>query len=376
MTRGHIIAVAFATVVIVGLVFGGLFLLGQESGEREGADVGLPSGDETTSNPEDVPDEPVDITEPTTLTPAPGADQRPAGRIAYRFGGAIWVADEDGSNSVRVIDSSDGPYALSPDGETLAISDSGLGRLLVVAQVTTTEDRDAGLVDVGPAAPEQPSWAPDSSWFAYTANTEAGAAVHTARRNGDGDARIDAGHGPSVSPDGKRIAYIDATETGGEGLISVHTVDTGLVREVSGPEAIEVDWVGGFILYSTPGDDGASPALATVSPLGVNHKLLVGPPSASRPVLYTRLCVSVDHKYIAYAHTGDDGYSRVFVIEVDEPEPVGLYVRRDNYPMCWTADSARLFFIEGNPFQGETMDLMSVQPDGMGRRVVVEGVDF
>ncbi|MDA3936738.1 MAG: hypothetical protein PF636_07755 [Actinomycetota bacterium] len=371
--RRKLILVGVAGVLIVVASVFAVQALSGDDGKTPSADVGLPGvEDDVASNP-DEDGSTMDPAELATLTPTPLDEATAPGRIAYRLDGGIWVADEDGSNPVYVAESAEGPFALSPDGQTLAYADELIGHLFVVVEVETPEDRDAGLVDLGAALMECPSWAPDSSWFAFTADTPAGGEVSTALRNGNGVAAIGAGRGPSVSIDAKRIAYIDAVDPGAAGPIQSYTVDTGSLKSISGPPVIEVAWLGGFILYSSTGADGVGPSLATVSPLGVNHKELVGAPMASRPVLYTRLCVSPDGAHVSYAHSGDDGYSRTFVIEAESPTPFDLSIRRDSYPLCWTSDSSRLFFVEGNAFQGEDTDLMSVQPDGLGRRIVVEG---
>jgi len=58
----------------------------------------------------------------STTTVQPGQIVR-AGKIAYRLGNQIWVANEDGSSAKAVFSSSTGAYALSPDGKTVALSD-------------------------------------------------------------------------------------------------------------------------------------------------------------------------------------------------------------------------------------------------------------
>jgi len=371
-SRRKLILVAVVGVLVVIASVFALQALGGADDVDSTADVGLPAvEDDATSAEDDAPV--VDPSDSATPTSTPLEEAAAPGRIAYRLDGGIWVADEDGTDSVRVAESPEGPFALSPDGETLAYVDVAIGHLFVVVDVVTSEDRDAGLVDVGPAFTERPSWAPDSSWFVFTADTPEGGVVSTALRNGDSVASIGAGRGPAVSGDAKRVAYIDAIDPGAAGPIQIYAVATGALRAARGSMAIEVAWIEESILYASSGADGNTPSLSTVSVMGVNLKELVGAPQMSRPVAYTRLCVSPDGARISYAHTGDDGYSRLFVIETEDPVPFDLSIRRDVYPLCWTADSARVLFVEGNAFQGEDTDLMSVQPDGIGRRAVIEG---
>jgi Tol biopolymer transport system component len=95
--------------------------------------------------------------------------------------------------------------------------------------------------------------------------------------------------------------------------------------------------------------------------------------SAGKTTAIARLCASPDGAYLAYAESGDDGYSRAFVYDVAKRTSVALSVRRDTYPVCWTHDGSRVLFVEGNAFQGEATALMSARPDGMGRAVLVAG---
>ncbi len=53
-----------------------------------------------------------------------------------------------------------------------------------------------------------------------------------------------------------------------------------------------------------------------------------------------------------------------------------LWVRRDNYFLQWSADSAWLYLIEGNAFQGESTSLYRVGRDGQGRRLLVQGASL
>ncbi len=89
--------------------------------------------------------------------------------------------------------------------------------------------------------------------------------------------------------------------------------------------------------------------------------------------MYTSMMVSPDGRRLLYAAHGDDGYSRTFVLGLDGSEPVPFTVRWDTYPQTWSADSHRVFFIEGNAFQGEPTKLMSARTDGFGRTEVVPG---
>jgi len=127
------------------------------------------------------------------------------------------------------------------------------------------------------------------------------------------------------------------------------------------------------VFYAVAADDLAQPEIRSVDLKGGGTVVLRSGTQAGARASFQDLCASGDGNRLAYAEAGDDGYSRIFAMDAaGGGSPVTLSVRRDDYPMCWGCDG-RLFFIEGNAWQGESTKLMSVQPDGTGRTTVLEG---
>lgn len=87
---------------------------------------------------------------------------------------------------------------------------------------------------------------------------------------------------------------------------------------------------------------------------------------------YTRLVWSPDGTQIAVDAAGDDGYSRVTVIQAaDLNISWQVNSRRDNYFSCWSEDGTRLLYFEGNVFQGAPSNLWNIKDNGLSRRIVV-----
>jgi hypothetical protein len=99
--------------------------------------------------------------------------------------------------------------------------------------------------------------------------------------------------------------------------------------------------------------------------------VLVGSSAEARAGRYDDLLPSPNGLYLAYTVAGDDGFSRLRCIRLDGSGDVSLSRRRDDYPLRWSDDSTRVFFVDGNADQGQDTDLMSALPDGTSRIVVV-----
>ena len=84
------------------------------------------------------------------------------------------------------------------------------------------------------------------------------------------------------------------------------------------------------------------------------------------------MTVSPDGGSVLLSAMGDDGYSRLWVVNVESGRFSALTTRRDAYPYAWDGQGRVLFF-EGNTFQGETGALVSALPDGTSRHFVVTG---
>lgn len=284
--------------------------------------------------------------------------------VVFRRDGTLRIAKPDGSGEKAVGASAAGVFALSPDARTLAYVDAGK-RVLTLVDVTS-----GTRVDVGPAALEQPVWPLGSGWCVYT-GAAAQSGVRRVSRDGKGARALFSGTSPAVSADGVTIAGIRANADGSSAVVVIRggkattIAVSGFVTDVALSQT--------RVVYAVAADDLAAAEIRSMDFSGSTSIVLKTGTQAGARASFEDLCVSSDGKRIAYAEAGDDGYSRLFALDAsDGGAPVPLSVRRDDYPLCWGCDG-RLYFIEGNAWQGEATRLMAVRADGTGRTIIVEG---
>ncbi len=283
--------------------------------------------------------------------------------IAYRRAGSIRVAKPDGTGEVTLAKSSEGVFSLSPDSRTLAYVDAAAKKLVLVDVASRTP------VTVGPAALDRPVWPTGSGWCAYTgAGTQAG--VRRVSRDGSGASTLFAGESPTVSRDGSVIAGIRISADGSTSLVILRSGRATTVP-VTG-FALDIAVTPSRVFYAVAADDLADAEIRSADLSGGGTIVLRSGTQAGARSSFQELCVSPDGLRLAFAEAGDDGYSRLFAMNVGDGSAfVPLSVRRDDYPLCWGCDG-RLYFIEGNAWQGEATSLMAVGPDGTGRTTVLK----
>jgi hypothetical protein len=289
----------------------------------------------------------------------PAVPARVAG-VAYRRQGWLCVAAEDGGGERRVIVSDSGVFALSPDAATIAWVDDG-ERTLVIVDVAT-----ARVVVVGPAEQDRPSWAPDSSWLAYTAP---GSHVRRVARDGAGGITLFTGSLPAVASDG--TAVVGSAVSGGPGIVVWRSGAPSRIGAQAPVSGLACD--GSRVFYGTAPAGSGNASLNAVGLDGRGGVVLAGTPASTRMIAVCDLRLSPDRARIAYAECGDDGYSRTFAVPVTGGKAVAFSARRDTYPLDWAADGARLLFIEGNAFQGEATAMLAAAADGSSRSRLLEG---
>jgi Tol biopolymer transport system component len=180
------------------------------------------------------------------LLPHPGQDYNasfsPDARwvlfTSTRGGGAadIYRVRTDGTGLERLTDSPafDDQAALSPDGRSMAfVSDrSGQADVWLLDLETRKLQNLTGSTPKGVGGNFRPAWSPDGKWIAFTSERDSpkGApllytAVFVMRPDGTGlrrltDPQTIAGS-PSWSPDGKRLAYYEASFEEADRIVSV-----------------------------------------------------------------------------------------------------------------------------------------------------------
>ena len=338
------------------------------SGEESQVSTG--TGQPLTSTTTVVTDDEV-ATHPGTIVRSP--------KIAFRLGGQIFVANEDGTQAKAVYRSQSAPFALAPDASALAVAPPTSGGPAVL--VDTASGRSVAVT----GAVDLPAWAPDSSWLAYTAKDASGTfSVRRIAPDGTGDALLTKpGAAPQISPDSSRVAFVKTNQSPDEDPLSVLAVAT---RKVTTPPrvggkriakangALDFAWSpSGALYFAQTGGSADSGYVGLLDKsLGSGTKL-TSLPTTPAGLAPDDLAFSPDGKHIVLTENGDDGYSRLVVVDVAGKRVSSLSTRRDAYPLRWTVDGKAILYIEGNAIQMEKTSLYRINPDGTRRLMVVSG---
>lgn len=316
---------------------------------------------------------------PTSTPGGGGGATRPAAgraeKIAFRLGGSVYVADEDGTGARAVARFGSGPYALSPDGSTLAAVPSDE---LVLVDVST-----GAQVSVDPAQQVTPVWKPDSSRVMWVRSSEtppgASQVWSVAKDGGDAKLLVNAADRVSVSPDGRVLLarpWLSGTALPGSFHVLV-SKQGGAFRpvEVPGiPTALGASNRRAFVGISNPRASAANKiSLISMDFSGGHGERILGKPSGDVMAAWSELCVSPDGMLLAAGALGDDEYSRAWIIPLGGGDAVLVTPRRDGYVHGWSASGRELYLVDGNAYQGETTALLVVDGASGSRRLLVTG---
>ena len=288
-------------------------------------------------------------------------------KIAFRKGSAIHVADEDGGSARPVATAADGTFALSPDGQTLAVARSGNFALYGVA--------DGKLAFSARGEAVTPVWLPDSSAVLFVRGGADGSAqVYRVPSSGGAEMLIGTGSNMAVSPDGEVIVLVPALGSVTTPRVMVSRGGAAFAAiPVQGGDALAVEVSNDRIFVSTTSASAGS-GIWSMSLHGSDPRQLVQPgSSAEKGATFGRLALSPDGSKLAYAAESDDGYSRMFVVPAKGGTAFSLSFGRDDYPLGWSVSGKEILFIEGNAFQGESTALFHVSPSGSRRLLLVNG---
>ncbi len=176
-----------------------------------------------------------------------------AGMVAFRMGGEIWVADQDGTDARYVADLLKGAYSLSPDGTALAVVDGGT-RILRIVEVNS-----GSYVEVGDAIADPPSWSPDSAWLAFTAPQGSREEVWRTDRSGEDARPIGTGSSPAVASDTVTVGFITESGSGPALWLSVVRGSDEEPANVQAPGGIaDFAWTPTGVVYVMLDDWGIS----------------------------------------------------------------------------------------------------------------------
>ncbi len=280
-----------------------------------------------------------------------------ATKVAYRLGGALWVAEESGAGPQKVATSAAGAFALSPDGATLAVVDAASKRLVLV------EVGSSRVATVGPADVRSPVWAPSSQWVAFTN----GAEVRRVAADGSGLRYLGKGTHVAVGPDAAAFAYA------GEGAVTYVDASGKQTRIPVRGRVDDLALGSDRLFYAVGGASRSVMSVRSVALDGSCDKQLAGSSADTKAGMYDELALSPDGSWLAYAVAGDDLHSRLRAMHTDGSADTALSLRHDDYLVKWSADGTTVLFIDGNVLQGEATQLMSVRPDGTLRTSILKG---
>jgi TolB protein len=145
-------------------------------------------------------------------------------RIAFQRDGKLWVIDSDGEQAIQVTgDGEPLSVAWSPNGSTLTYN-------TLIPAAIVVRDLQAGrarVVSSGSGVFISPTFTPDGSAVIFGHGVDDGTDIYSAPVEGGSRRRLSVGRGsdnvsPSVSPDGRRIAFTSARA----GHPEIYTMDS------------------------------------------------------------------------------------------------------------------------------------------------------
>jgi TolB protein len=177
----------------------------------------------------------------------------PDGRwIAFSLRGDIWKVPAQGGEAVQLTAGPDYHYepAWSPDGNRLALSFDRGGNLGI--GVVSAEGGAVEPVASHARVDLQPAWSPDGGSLYFLSARGGGWRIYRQDLGGRADSAVSivSGIQPSVSPDGRRLAYVSGQ---GLSILDLATGESTLVRAEESAARMKPRWTpdGRSLLYVT-----------------------------------------------------------------------------------------------------------------------------
>jgi Tol biopolymer transport system component len=318
-------------------------------------------------------------TTPTSSADSTSATSTPPGQIvrvakvAYRLNGRLYVSGEDGADAQDVVGSASGAFSLSPDGRTLAFME-GTSTATDHAVLIDTTTRVRTTVS---SAAELPTWAPDSSWLAYTSGSGTTSSIRRVNRDGSQDSLVlSKAAEPEISPDGKRIAFTRLPDLDGAPQeIQVYDLAAKTSKFVPGSKgAVSFRFASGGVLYFAKSTAERSLFMVDVG-LAQSSAIASLPPGTAQQTpgpLYP----SPDGSKVLLGMIGDDGNNSVAIADVSAKsmQIISKPDLRAATPVGWVLDGSAVLYIDGNPtIPSETKSLYRMKPDGTSATLIKSG---
>lgn len=233
--------------------FGAWFVVGAliSSGCTDGAQPSDPLDDPPTETVESHPDGRIVFGRITRLDPV-------YGQVV-----ALYAADPDGENIVRLTEDDTAYPAWSPDGTRIAFSIKAADGSVQIATMAP-DGSDLRVLTSGPGVRAWPSWSPDGTWIVYgyspTLPDPSGFRTVIYRMDANGSDQRLLGEEdtfdrePRISPDGSQLLFVRDDDGINESVLVVRDLATGEERTVNaaGTAADHPNWSpdGVWIVYN------------------------------------------------------------------------------------------------------------------------------
>lgn len=305
----------------------------------------------------------------------------PIARVAFILGEKLMVAHESGKDRFTVARWTEGgTYALSSDRRSIAFTVpevGGMARLYVTLVGGQTLDMGIVVRESGFC------WMPDSKRLVAAPPGGLGAKPLSIISTAGGPVvrlGVDGRH-PVASPDGKWIAFLkSAPGPRGSTIAELWRVGgngKGALLLAKGRDVSDMAWLASDeLVVVEKGTGAAQDRLVRMDILGGELATLASGVPGGMGSLH-RVLTGSESGLVAYDVVGDDGYSRIYTVDPEGRSRRQLPGDRDVYPVTWSIDGDRLFYIEGNTYQGEgklgLTALVSSTPMGTGKQFPVSG---
>jgi TolB protein len=295
----------------------------------------------------------------------------PDGRwIAFSMRGDIWKVPADGGEAIAL---TSGPNyysepAWSPDGKRIALSMDVGGNLEI--GIIGADGGTVQRVSSNPRVDLQPTWGRDGNTLYFASARNGGWRIFRHDLTTDKDTAIVNGIQPSISPDGKSMAYAQ----GGVRVLDLATLQSRLVREEETEYRVKPVWTpdGQNILYVTE-DKGSNDIRIIAASAGdpieltiddVNPEMSPTPSPDGKRFAFVAFYGGVPTLYTAPSAGGRPGAWHKVMITTRHPvTPTGRVHLRvlgaDNRPM-----PARVYV--------DASDQRSYSPDGAFQRAMMD----
>ena len=303
----------------------------------------------------------------------------PIARVAFILQDKLTVAHESGKDRFTVARWTEGgAYALSPDRRRIAFTVPDVGGLAhLYVTLVGGETLDMGVL-VGESGF---GWMPDSKRLVAAPQGGLGAKPLSIISTAGGPiVRLGVdGRYPVASPDGKWIAFLkNAAGARGSTISELWRVGAdgkGALLLAKGLDVSDMAWLASDELAVVEkGERAMQDRLVRMDLFGAELVTLASGAPGGMGSLH-RVLTGSESGLVAYDVVGDDGYSRIYTVDPEGRSRRILPGQRDVYPVAWSIDGDRLFYIEGNTYQGEEglTALFSATALGTGKQFVASG---